>query len=73
MARLTAAQRRKLPASAFAYPKQRKYPIMDRAHARAALALSARKSTFGSYATVARKVAARHPGIAVAGRKRRSR
>jgi hypothetical protein len=38
MARLTTAARAKLPASAFAEPKSRKYPIEDKAHARDALA-----------------------------------
>lgn len=37
MARLTAAQRKKLPASTFAGPK-RSFPIPDKGHARAALA-----------------------------------
>jgi len=36
MARLTAAQRRRLPARVFGLPKQRKYPINDRGHAIAA-------------------------------------
>lgn len=36
MARLTAAQRKKLPASTFAGP-DRSFPIPDKAHAKAAL------------------------------------
>lgn len=36
MARLTAAERRNLPASDFADPKNRRFPIEDRAHAIAA-------------------------------------
>lgn len=63
MARLTAAQRRRLPKSAFAYPSTRSYPIHDRPHARAALRLSARKSTKGSYAHVRKKVAKKFPGL----------
>jgi hypothetical protein len=33
MAKLTAAQRNKLPKSAFGEPGQRKYPMSDRSHA----------------------------------------
>jgi len=33
MAKLKAAQRNALPASEFGLPKQRKYPMPDRAHA----------------------------------------
>lgn len=36
MVRLTAAQRKRLPARVFGLPKQRKYPINDRSHAIAA-------------------------------------
>ncbi len=50
----------KLPDSAFAYPKQRKYPINTLRRARAALAYAARGGTFGSYTTVARKVRAKY-------------
>ncbi len=45
-----------LPASAFAYPKTRAYPINTKARARAALARAAQKGTKGSYATVAKAV-----------------
>ncbi len=38
MAKLTAAVRKRLPSTAFAYPKTRRFPIHDRAHARDALA-----------------------------------
>jgi 2-hydroxychromene-2-carboxylate isomerase len=50
----------KLPASAFAYPKQRKYPINTLKRARAALAYAARGGTFGSYEHVARRVRAKY-------------
>lgn len=33
MATLRSAQRRRLPAASFGEPKQRKYPMPDRAHA----------------------------------------
>lgn len=45
MAKLTAAQRNALPASAFALPVQRKYPIEDASHAANA---KSRVSQFGS-------------------------
>lgn len=64
MARLTKAQRDKLPASAFVYPKTRAYPIPDEGHARAALSLAARKGTSGDVATVRRKVKRRFPKLA---------
>lgn len=63
MARLSASQRRNLPRGDFAMPKQRKYPINDRSHARNALA---RVSQHGSPAQKARVRAAvrrRYPGI----------
>lgn len=59
MARLRAKQRKRLPASAFAYPKARKYPIHDAAHRRAALSQAAKSSTYGTYAHVKRKVDAK--------------
>ena len=37
MARLTAAERRKLPSSDFAIPSERKYPDFDAGHRKAAL------------------------------------
>lgn len=45
MARLTYKERKKLPDSAFALPKKRKYPIFDLSHARNALS---KVSRFGS-------------------------
>lgn len=64
MAKLTAKARRKLPASAFAYPSKRAYPIHDRTHAKAALAFAARSSTSGTYAHVAARVNKKFPGLA---------
>ena len=64
MAKLKAKQRKKLPASAFAYPGKRAYPIHDKAHARAALSRAASSKTSGSYATVAAAVNRRYPGMA---------
>ena len=56
---LAAARRKKLPASAFAYPSRRAYPIDTLKRAKNALARAAQKGTSGSYATVARKVKAK--------------
>jgi protoporphyrinogen oxidase len=76
---LTAAQRRKLPNSAFAYPSQRKYPVPTKAQARKAgiserqrlaihrnaLSRAAQKKTMGSTSKV-RSVVARRAGGKVA-------
>lgn len=53
-------KRSKLPASAFAYPKQRKYPINTVARARNALARAAQSKTSGSYPHVAKAVRAKY-------------
>lgn len=53
---LRAATRRRLPPSAFVYPRQRKYPINTLKRARNALQRSRQSNTFGSYPTVARAV-----------------
>lgn len=63
MAKLTSKQRNALPESDFAEPKQRKYPINDKSHARNALA---RVSQFGSPAekkTIRQKVGKKFPEI----------
>jgi hypothetical protein len=63
MARLSQAQRDRLPKKSFAEPGQRAYPIQDVAHARNALA---RVSQFGSPAEKAKvrsRVCERYPGI----------
>jgi hypothetical protein len=57
---MKAAKRKALPARAFAYPKQRLYPIDTVGRARNALARAAQPQTRGSYATVAKAVRARH-------------
>lgn len=73
---LTAKQRKALPASAFALPSRRKYPVPTKAQAkragigerqrlalhRNALARSTNKRTAGSYPTIAKKVRARSGG-----------
>lgn len=68
---MKAARRRKLPASAFAYPSKRAYPIDTKARARNALARAAQSKTSGSYAHVARAVRKRYGNqIPTVGRKR---
>jgi Tfp pilus assembly protein PilX len=57
---LSAKRRRKLPASAFAYPKTRKYPIDTKARARNALARAAQSNTSGTYQHVAKAVRRKH-------------
>lgn len=67
MARLTAAQRRRLPKSTFAVPgkapKSGSYPIPDRKHARAALSLVSQHGTSAEKAAVRRKVKAKYPSM----------
>lgn len=71
MAQLKAKARGKLPASAFAYPKSRRYPIDTPARARNALARAAQSKTRGSYSTVAKAVRAKYGNqVASVGRKR---
>jgi hypothetical protein len=71
MTRSSAGGTARLPASAFAYPAKRAYPINTPKRARAALAYAARSGTSGSYATVARKVRARYGNrVASVGRAR---
>jgi hypothetical protein len=81
---LTAAQRRRLPSSAFVYPKQRKYPAPTKAQARKAgiseaqrlrihrnaLARANQRKTSGSYKTVAKKVRRRAPKVKSTSRSR---
>lgn len=73
MAKLKKGQRKKLAASSFAYPAQRKYPIHDRAHARAALSRAASSKTSGSYGHVAAAVNRKYPGMAKGQGKKRTR
>lgn len=62
MAKLTAAQRKRLPASAFALPG-RAYPVQNKSHARNALAPVAQHGTPAEQAAVRRKVHAKYPGM----------
>jgi len=67
---ITAARRKKLRPSQFAYPRTRKYPIDTKARARNALARAAQKKTSGSYAHVAKAVRRRW-GSAIKTRRRK--
>jgi len=75
MAKLSYSQRKRLPASAFVFPKERKYPIHDEAHARNALARVAQHGTPAERAKVRAAVRRRYPGIEVGsdGKERRGR
>lgn len=65
---MKAKQRKRLPASAFAYPKTRQYPIDTKARARSALARAASPHNSGSYQHVARAVRAKYGnGVASVG------
>jgi hypothetical protein len=68
--RSSAKGTKRLKSSSFAYPKTRAYPINTRKRARAALAYSARKSTRGSYAQVAKAVKRKYPSMKLKGKKR---
>lgn len=79
MARLTAKRRKRLKNSSFAIPKERKYPIYDRAHALNALARVSQYGTSAEKTKVRRAVHRQYPSINVTGlvkkktRKRRKR
>lgn len=62
MAKLTAAQRRALPTSAFAGPG-RSYPINDANHARAALSRASQFASPGARTKIKAKVHKRYPTI----------
>lgn len=64
MAKLNAKRRNALPASDFAYPKEREYPIEDKAHARDALARAAAHGP-SVEAHVAAAVRKHFPGMTV--------
>ena len=68
---LSARARAKLPASSFAYPRTRSYPIDTPKRARAALSRAAQSKTKGSYSHVAKMVWAKYGNrIASVGRAR---
>ena len=62
MAKLTSTEREDLPQGDFVFPKTRRYPIEDVAHARDALARSSGKP---EHATVVAAVKRKYPKIDV--------
>lgn len=68
MAVLTYRQRERLPDSAFALPRERKYPIHDKPHARNALARVSAEGTYKEKRIVRRKVRQRYPSIRISAR-----
>lgn len=54
MAKMKAAQRNKLPASEFGLPGSRKYPVNDKAHARAAKAYASKEENAGKLSSSAK-------------------
>lgn len=63
MARLTYAERQRLPSSAFVYPRTRRYPIEDVSHGRNAIARAHQFGSRGTIRTVERAVHRRFPEI----------
>jgi hypothetical protein len=72
MAKLTTAQRKKLPAKSFALPAKKpgsgSYPIPDASHARNALSRVAANGTSAEKKAVRAKVAAKYPNIGKKGK-----
>jgi hypothetical protein len=64
MAKLTASGRDKLPSSAFALPKERKFPVTNRSHAVNALARASQSGVASIKAVVRKKVHAKFPDLA---------
>lgn len=63
MAKMTASQRKKLPASDFGVPGKRAYPINNKAHARNALARVAANGSPSQKAQVRAAVKRKYPSI----------
>ena len=69
MAKLTAAERKKIPSKSFAGP-DRSYPIEDASHARNALARVSQHGSPALKAKVRARVKAKFPGIAQKGKEK---
>ena len=67
---LSTDERKALPDSAFVFPKERKYPINDIDHARAALSMGAQHATASEYAKIKAAVKKKYPEIDVGGEKK---
>jgi hypothetical protein len=65
MAKLTYAQRKRLPSSSFVFPEERAYPLDTEARARNALARASQNETGARLARVVRAVQRRYPNIEI--------
>lgn len=63
MAKLDAAQRKKLPTKVFGLPEQRKYPLEDAGHARSALAYAKHDATPAEQTRIRSKVKRLFPSM----------
>jgi hypothetical protein len=63
MAKLSTAKRKSLSAKSFAEPKERKYPIENKAHAKNALARVSQFGTPAEKTKVRKAVKAKYPSI----------
>lgn len=61
--KLTYAKRKRMKSSSFALPRERKYPIHDKAHAKNALARVSACGSKKEQAIVKRKVYAKYPSL----------
>lgn len=61
--KLTPKQRKKLPSRSFVFPRERRYPIHDRAHARNALVRVSAHGTPSEKAKVRSAVHKRYPDL----------
>lgn len=73
MAKLTTKERSKMPASEFAEPKKKAYPINDKSHARNALARVSQHGTPKEKKEIRAKVAKKFPAIKEGDSKRSGR
>jgi hypothetical protein len=67
MAKLTAADRKKIPASKFGLPGQRKYPMPDKGHVKSALAYAKHDATPAEQKEIRSKAKKLFPGMHIAG------
>lgn len=65
MARLTMEERKRLPRGRFGLPRERKYPLPDEAHARAALLLAAQFATPSERTEIESNIARLFPSITI--------
>lgn len=73
MGKLTTKGRKRMRASSFAIPSERKYPINDRAHAISALSRVAQHGTPAEKAKVRAAVHRKYPSIQISGLRTRKR